>query len=91
MTRVLTRPAAAVNNIKMKNETINYLLKNKRSILINLIVLFGILAGIYLIKQEQILRSHAESPTTINVTKDSPANGSTVKTDTNQIQIKISL
>ncbi len=42
------------------SETISLLLKNKKTILVNMVVLLGIIAGIYLIREAQVLKSRAE-------------------------------
>lgn len=77
--------AERISNLK------DFLAENKKSVLITLVLLVGMMALVYLVKEQQILKSRAvdSAPKRIPVDSRNPAEGSLVITDTPKLNIII--
>ncbi|MBU1000072.1 hypothetical protein KKE78_01580 [Patescibacteria group bacterium] len=77
-----------IKNQIQSNETVSLLVRKKKAILIILILVLGIMAGVYLVRQQQILKSRAATGRT--VIRITPAiNDTIVETNTSEVQIQI--
>ena len=65
------------------NETVSLLLRKKRAILTTLILILGVVAGVYLVKQQQILKSRATTGTVHTI------NPETTTIYTNQLNVQL--
>lgn len=68
----------------------DFLLENKKAVLITLILFLGMIVSVYLVKEQKIFKSRAEAaPKEIKITPNQPANGDTITTDTPKLHILI--
>lgn len=70
----------------------SFLAENKKNVIIISVLLLGIVISVYLVKQQQILKSRAEaSPAQIQVTPNNPPNNDKepVQVNTTHLQIII--
>ncbi len=76
--------AERISNLK------DFLSENKKSVLITLVLLVGMMALVYLVKEQQILKSRAEAaPKEIKIVPGNPVNGDVITTDTPNLKIII--